>query len=296
MKSDVGLVDLSIVIPTTGRHSLLEAIDSISEPDLRVEVIVVTDIIDNLAQVKLSLGGRKVVLIKGPNLGSSSARNYGISISKGRYIAFLDDDDIWMPGKATKQINAIEAFSAQSRALSVTGVTFRSRKGRTRRSSRKLYRPTSESLATYIVSRRQARFRGIPFCSSTMLVSRGLIAETRFDETLSLHVDWDFILRLNKKPNMQIVQLAESLAEIRQGSVGSISANKNWRNSMNFLQRFSSEISGRARVDFVLVAILLPAVNSRSVEGMFKALKEIPIDLPHLGAAMRFVFGVALRK
>ena len=45
------------------------------------------------------------------NMGACSARNYGILNSSGDYIAFLDDDDEWMPGKIEKQVNIIEKDS-----------------------------------------------------------------------------------------------------------------------------------------------------------------------------------------
>ncbi len=43
------------------------------------------------------------------NRGVSAARNAGIRASRGRYVAFLDDDDIWLPHKLLQQVRALEA-------------------------------------------------------------------------------------------------------------------------------------------------------------------------------------------
>lgn len=50
--------------------------------------------------------GRRIVLVcKEKNEGAASARNTGLSMAKGRYIAFLDADDIWLPDKLEKELH-----------------------------------------------------------------------------------------------------------------------------------------------------------------------------------------------
>lgn len=55
------------------------------------------------------------------NIGAAAARNYGMDISKGRFVAYLDSDDLWMPDKLEKQV----AFMLEKQAVfSFTGYEF----------------------------------------------------------------------------------------------------------------------------------------------------------------------------
>ena len=55
------------------------------------------------------------------NIGAAAARNYGMDISKGRFVAYLDSDDLWMPDKLEKQV----AFMLEKQAaFSFTGYEF----------------------------------------------------------------------------------------------------------------------------------------------------------------------------
>lgn len=53
--------------------------------------------------------GEKIRTIFQQNQGVSAARNTGVGISNGEFIAFLDADDSWMPAKIAKQIERFEA-------------------------------------------------------------------------------------------------------------------------------------------------------------------------------------------
>lgn len=288
--------DLTVVIPTIGRGSLVNAVDSIVEPELSVQVIVVTDKIQDLSKVIEMLSGREVRIVRGPDLGAPGARNEGMRLATSRYISFLDDDDLWMPWKATKQIREIELTGDRQNAFSVVGIIFQSRTGQIRESSRAIFQPKKETLANFIVARKKLLYGGSPFCTPSILMSSSFRDKIQFKESTSIHDDWDFIIRLGGLSNTRVVQIQEKLVRVNQGSPNSISAGRDWAKSLDFLDRHSLEINGRSRFDFILCHTLLPAINSRSRSGVIQSLRRLPMALPHLGGAARFCAGVILKR
>lgn len=99
---------VSIIITTHSRPHLLErAIDSAFAAGTKVEVVVVDDAsTDDTAKVCQALKGiRYVRLVQ--NQGVAGARNVGVLVSSGDYIAFLDDDDVRLPGSVDLQLAAL---------------------------------------------------------------------------------------------------------------------------------------------------------------------------------------------
>lgn len=104
--SESGLV--SVVIPTRDRPRLLaEALGSALAQTWRdIEVLVVDDGSRPEARpVVERFDDRRVTYIRNDApRGGAAARNRGIRASRGEYVAFLDDDDIWLPTKIEKQM------------------------------------------------------------------------------------------------------------------------------------------------------------------------------------------------
>lgn len=105
-------VDVSVIIPAYNcKNTLKKAIDSALIQDVPLEVIVLNDCSkEDLDPVMKEYEEEKRVLyVKNPkNLGVAATRNRGISLAKGEYIAFLDSDDWWLPGKLLHQLHRME--------------------------------------------------------------------------------------------------------------------------------------------------------------------------------------------
>ena len=101
---------VSIIIPTHSRPQLLPgAVESALKAGTDVEVIVVDDAsVDGTAEVCRSLRRIKYVRLE-HNQGVAGARNVGILASSADFIAFLDDDDLRLPGSLDRQVDALLA-------------------------------------------------------------------------------------------------------------------------------------------------------------------------------------------
>lgn len=98
---------ISIVIPTYNCSSYIgEAIESVLAQTLcEHEIIVVDDGSNDATEEIVKRRYPMVRYVRKEQGGVSSARNLGIATACGQYIAFLDADDIWEPGKLKKQID-----------------------------------------------------------------------------------------------------------------------------------------------------------------------------------------------
>ena len=99
---------VSVIIPVYNRVEMLkEAIESVLSQSFKdFELIVVDDgSSDKGVKDTLKSYGNKIISIYQKHLGVSAARNNGIKHAKGKFIAFLDSDDIWLKKKLEIQID-----------------------------------------------------------------------------------------------------------------------------------------------------------------------------------------------
>lgn len=110
MVSDTVSPLVSVIIPcyNSAAH-ISEAIDSVLAQDYsNIEVIVVDDgSTDNSIDI-LRQFGDKIIVLQQANQGPAAARNAGMRIANGQFIAFNDSDDLWLPGKLTAQISYLQ--------------------------------------------------------------------------------------------------------------------------------------------------------------------------------------------
>jgi glycosyltransferase involved in cell wall biosynthesis len=101
---------VSVVIPAYNAGAFIEeALQSVlGQTYSNLEVIVVDDESTDDTRARVAAFGARVTLIPQANAGAAVARNTGIRYSHGKYLAFLDADDIWLPSKVARLVDALE--------------------------------------------------------------------------------------------------------------------------------------------------------------------------------------------
>jgi glycosyltransferase involved in cell wall biosynthesis len=105
------LPKISVVIPCyNAERYIVAAIHSaLAQEWPGLEILVVDDGSSDRSIDLVRETFPSVKLLRQPNQGVASARNYGISVAQGEWIAFLDADDIWLPGKLNAQWELLSA-------------------------------------------------------------------------------------------------------------------------------------------------------------------------------------------
>jgi len=103
---------ISVIITTYNRAALVEqTVASVLDQSCQdFELIVVDDGSSDSTAQTLARFGDRIRYVRQPNSGLSHARNQGLSLARGDYIAILDDDDLWQPYKLALQLQIMERF------------------------------------------------------------------------------------------------------------------------------------------------------------------------------------------
>jgi len=182
---------VSVIIPTYNRGWILkEAIDSVLSQDFEdFELIVVDDGSTDNTQDILNGYARDIIALRQENHGVSAARNAGIASASGHFIAFLDSDDLWLPGKLARQVDFFksnpDAMICQTEELWIRNGKRVNPKNRHKKFSGMIFK---HSLPLCIVS------------PSAVMLKKSLLDKTGvFDESLPACEDYDLWLRISRK-------------------------------------------------------------------------------------------------
>jgi glycosyltransferase involved in cell wall biosynthesis len=195
---------------------LPEAVDSVLRQTFRdFELIIVDDgSTDHTVEWVLSLTDPRLKLITQKNQGSAAARNRGIAIAQGAYIALFDADDIWELTKLEKQAHFLDAHS--SIGLVDTSVVLIDEDGK---STGKVVTSKAEG----DVWKHLVQFQPVCSCDSTPLIRRECFDTVGlFDRDLMFLEDLDWWIRLAS--HYPFGAIKEPLVKYRQHS-GSKSTN-----------------------------------------------------------------------
>ena len=194
---------VSVIIPSYKRaDTVSRAVDSVLNQSYKnIEVLVVDDNEpgdEYSAQLKKIVDGfhndRVRLVTQSEHINGAKARNVGIIDSKGEYVAFLDDDDEWLPEKIKKQL----AFMKEHENFKGCSVLYNEYKGDNVVHSCPEY--TADNLFQKIFRREVAVF------TSTVLLKRDCLIESgMFDIRLKRHQDLQMLLRFTKCFEMGVV-------------------------------------------------------------------------------------------
>jgi glycosyltransferase involved in cell wall biosynthesis len=112
---------VSVIIPAYNAASTIgEALNSVLVQDFEeaIEIIVTNDGSTDSTQSVLDSFGERITVIRQKNQGQPVARNVAIERSQGEYLALLDADDMWLPGRLAKTVSALERNPAAVLAFS----------------------------------------------------------------------------------------------------------------------------------------------------------------------------------
>jgi len=185
---------VSVIIPTYNRaHLLGRSIHSVLGQTYKdFELIVVDDgSTDNTEEVMSNFSDDRIRYIRRmKNEGASVARNTGIEIARGEYIAFQDSDDEWLPEKLEKQVTILE------KAPPEVGVVYT---GLHRlKNNRKVFNPSS-NITPKEGDVSVSLLKGNFVSPQTMLIKRECLEKAGiFDERFHRMQGWDFNLRVSR--------------------------------------------------------------------------------------------------
>jgi glycosyltransferase involved in cell wall biosynthesis len=110
---------VSVIVPVhRGERFLAAALDSVeAQTHPRVETIVVDDGSPD-ASAEIAAARPHVHLVRQAHAGVAAARNAGLAVARGELVAFLDQDDAWMPEKLARQAAFLAAHPDTAIALS----------------------------------------------------------------------------------------------------------------------------------------------------------------------------------
>ena len=245
---------VSVIIPTYNRANVIHrSISSVIKQSYqKIEIIIVDDAsTDDTAQIIQQISDTRIIYICHQiNRGGSEARNTGIKNAKGKFIAFLDSDDVWLPDKLQHQLAVISQQKCQDNLVGYA---------RFQKSSQIFYQrsilPTKGKQEQETIPEYFWLSKG-EMLTSTLLISRTLASQTLFQTGLIKHQDLDFVIRLEKQ-GAKFFFVPQVLAIWHNEPRGDrISRQVNYQASLDWIEQHRQHISEDAYQGFLLKEIV----------------------------------------
>lgn len=265
---------ISVVIPTCDRLDLLKRsiASALAQTFTDIEVLVVINGPDQHTHQGLDqITDPRLKVLQIPAAGASLARMAGVQAASSHWIAFLDDDDSWMPEKLALQWELAQASEASWPIVS-SKLIARTPKGDFVRPRR--FPSTDEPISDYLLGRNSI-FQGEGLIqTSTILAPKALLEQVPFRQ-LPKHQDWDWIMRAMQVPGAAIAFVPEVLSIwYLEEARSSVSTVQNWQQSLQWARENRNDFTPRAYGAFLLITVGAQAAAQASREMFWPLLQE----------------------
>lgn len=269
---------VSVVIPTVLRPSLQRAIAGARQQvgSTEIEIVTVVDRAESsCAEEEMAyLAGADTVVFTGGGARGGRARNIGVHHATGDVVAFLDDDDEWLPTKIDRQIEELRRRGGRGWVLGARVVERHDGSWRLSPRVPEVVIEPGQQIEDYLFRRRRASVGRASYFTSCLVTDRELAENVPWAEDLPRHQDWDWLMRA-QSAGARFSQIPDVAAVYRIGSPGSVSAGADWRSSLAWAERWRSHWHRQTYADFVTGQPLRYAVQGRAAAGVARCLAQI---------------------
>jgi glycosyltransferase involved in cell wall biosynthesis len=286
-----GLV--SIIIPTYHRVTEMRAAaqSALAQTYPNIEVIVVADGPDAEARAAVEgLDPRLRFFELETNCGPAEARNRGVRMSRGEWLTFLDDDDLVLPERVERTLAQADADRPN---VMIACRTIYRRDGK--QDDVWPNRPIGpeEDVSDYILVRPSLMGRPGVIPVQSLMVHRSIFEIVPFT-THRDHEDWAWLLEAWHIAGARVEFVWEPLV-IYNIVTESISRSRrmNWRDSLQWADRYRNWLSPRAYNSFLATKVALKAKRAGDMKGLAQILMTVGNNHPRV-LDMLFLVGVFL--
>lgn len=254
---------VSAVIPTRNRPSLVVGAvkTALNQTHPDMEIVVVLDGPDDSTHQALeALADPRIQVVTLPQpQGACAARNAGIQAANGEWIAFLDDDDEWLPRKIELQLSAARRSRHRTPVVSCRIIA---RTPPADYTWPRRFPLPGEPISEYLFCRKSLFCGEAVIGTPTLLTRRELLLQHPFRDGLRKHQDSDWVIRAASREGVGFEFEPNPLAIcLVDQTLPGISNSDDWRSSLSWIEAVRQYITPRAYASFILLNVAAQAAH-----------------------------------